>query len=366
MKLNFCKGGVLPLSGRMEDNDNYGSADVMRVGIVGFGFMGRMHYACWRRLPDARIVAVCDVNPGVFEKGTDGVGNIEGATDDVDFAALEIYSDFDKMLSSANLEAVSITLPTYLHTDFSIKALEAGVNVLCEKPMALNAADCDRMIETAQKSGMVLQIGHCMRFWPEYVEAERIVSGGAYGAVTAATFQRLCARPRWAWDGWAVDQSRSGGMMLDLHIHDTDFVQHLFGIPRAVRSFTAGESGRAPTHVVTHYLYGGEKVVTAEGSWAAMPSFGFEMSFNILLERASLVYDCTREPALRVCPAEGEAFEPELPGEDGYFYEIEHFAKKVKGESVEEVITLRQSRNSVRIVEAEKESAAMDRKIAIE
>jgi len=222
------------------------------------------------------------------------------------------------------------------------------------------------MIETARRSGKVLQIGHCLRFWPEYAEARRILTGGAYGTVIAATFQRLCARPQWAWDGWALDERRSGGMLLDLHIHDTDFVQHIFGMPRAVCSFAAGESGREPTHVVTHYLYGDEKTVTAEGSWAAMPSFGFEMSFNILLERASLVYDCTREPALRVCPAEGEAFEPDLPDEDGYFYEIEHFSKKVKGESVREVISLQESRNSVRIVEAEKESAAASREITLE
>jgi len=338
----------------------------MRVGIVGFGFMGRIHYACWRRLGDAQIVAVCDVNPAVFEKGTAGGGNIEGAADDVDFAALEIYSDFEKMLSRANLDAVSITLPTFLHADSSIKALEAGVNVLCEKPMALNTAECDRMIKTAEATSKVLQIGHCLRFWPEYAEAGRILAGGAYGKVIAATFQRLCARPQWAWDGWAVDERRSGGMVLDLHIHDTDFVQHIFGMPRGVRSFTANESGQEVTHVVTHYLYGDEKAVTAEGSWAAMPSFGFEMSFNILLERASLVYDRTREPALRVCPAEGEAFEPDLPVEDGYFYEIEHFAKKVRGESVEEIISLQESRNSVRIVEAEKESAEVSREIPLE
>jgi len=338
---------------------------MLRVGIVGFGFMGQMHYKCWRALEGAEVVAVCDVNPNIEEDTKRAVGNIGDTEEGVDFSSLRLYTDFEEMLKSAELDAVSITLPTSLHADFSIKALAAGVNVFCEKPMALNVVDCERMIAEAGRSGKVLQIGHCVRFWPEYAKAKQIVDSGEYGRVIAATFQRLGAAPTWSIDNWFMDEKRSGGVALDLHIHDTDFVQYLFGVPRAVCSFGAKGPGGGLVHIVTQYLYDDDKVVTAEGGWAMMPTFGFEMSFNIVLAKATLVYDLTREPTFRVCPAEGEAFTPEVQEGDGWFLEIEHFAKAVSGEKVEEITTLEQSRDSVRIVAAEKESARKMEKVTI-
>ena len=161
-----------------------------------------------------------------------------------------------------------------------------------------------------------------------------------------------------------MNEKRSGGMVLDLHIHDTDYVQYLLGVPQAVQSFGAQISGSA-AHVVTHYLYDEDMAITAEGSWAMMGSFGFEMSFNLVLEKATLVYDCTRDPAFRVCPAKGEAFTPEVDGKDGYVLQTEHFAKRIQGENVEPVTTLAGSRDSIRIVAAERESLCTGKAVSI-
>jgi len=338
---------------------------MLRVGIAGFGFMGRKHYECWKALEDAKVVAVYDINPNIIEDAKTAVGNIEEAQEVIDFSRIQLYTDFEKMLKDAKLDAVSITLPTYLHSDYSIKALSAGVNVLCEKPMALNAEDCERMITKAKRSGKVLQIGHCVRFWPEYAKAKELIDSGEYGKVIAATFQRLGAAPTWSIDNWFMDEERSGGMALDLHIHDTDFVQYLFGMPRAVCSFGAKGADGGLIHIVTQYLYDDDKVITAEGSWGMTPTFGFEMSFNIVMTNATLVYDLTREPAFKVCPAEGQAFTPKVEGGDGWFLQIAHFAKDINGEKVKHVTTLEQSMNSVRIVEAEKESVRKGQRISI-
>jgi len=338
---------------------------MLRIGIAGFGFMGRMHYRCWKAINGAEVAAICDVNPNIIEDTKRAVGNIEGAERAVDFGGIELYTDFEQMLKSAKLDAVSITLPTYLHADNSIKALKTGVHVLCEKPMALNVKDCDRMIRAANRSGKVLQIGHCVRFWPEYAEAKKIVDSGKYGKVVAAMFQRLGSAPGWSIDNWFMDEKRSGGVALDLHIHDTDYVQYLFGVPRAVCSFGAKADTGELLHIVTQYLYDDDKVVTAEGGWAMMPKFGFEMSFNIALEKATIVYDLTRQPMFKVYPAEGEAFTPQVAEGDGYTRQTEYFVKIICGQKVEPVTTLQQSRDSVKIVEAEKKSAKNTRKVAI-
>jgi len=338
---------------------------MLKVGVVGFGFMGRMHFRCWDARDDAQVVAVCDANPNIKEDTKRAVGNIDGAASAIDFSGIEVFTDFDTMIEQAGLDAISLTLPTYLHAEFSERALSRGVNVLCEKPMALTVADCERMIAAAETSGKILQIGHCLRFWPEYAKAKEIVDSGKYGKVVAATFQRLGAPPGWSLDNWFVDEQRSGGVALDLHIHDTDYVQYLLGMPKAVCSHGAKGGQGQLIHIVTQYVYGDDQVVTAEGGWGMMPGFGFEMSFNLVLEKATIVYDLTREPALRICPAEGEVFTPEVLADDGYVRQVEHFARVVQGQAVPEVITLAQSRDSVKIVAAERQSVDTHEQVAV-
>ena len=87
------------------------------------------------------------------------------------------------------------------------------------------------------------------------------------------------------------------------------------------------------------------------------PSFGFEMSFHLVAEGATIVFDSTRDPAFRVCPAEGEAFTPSLVPGDGYDWELDHFLRTVQGEDLPAVTTLESARDSVRLVEAERRSA---------
>ena len=338
---------------------------MLKVGIVGFGFMGRTHYQCWKKVKGAQVVAICDVNPNIEKDTKKAVGNIGDTSEQVDFGTLKVYTDLDEMLAKEKLDAVSITLPTFLHPDTSIKALSAGINVMCEKPMALNSKECARMIAEAKRSGKILQIGHCVRFWPEYAKAKEIIDSGKYGKVIAGTFQRLGSAPNWSIDGWFFDEQRSGGVALDLHIHDTDFVQYLFGMPKAVCSVGAKEPGGGLLHIVTQYIYDNDMAIIAEGGWAMMPSFGFEMSFNIVLEKATLVYDLTRVPAFRICPAKGEAFTPDVEKNDGWSLQIAHFAKAIRGKKLKAITTLEQSMNSVRIVEAEKKSANKGRKVSI-
>ena len=335
---------------------------MIRVGIVGLGFMGRMHYRCWKSQPGATIAAICEANPKVLaEAGAAPKGNVQGAADDIDLTGVQTFTDFDAMLASGAVDAISLTLPTFVHPDATIKALEAGVHVLCEKPMALNPAECDRMIAAAEKTGKILQIGHCIRFWPEYVVARDLIQSGEYGKPIAATFRRFSTAPNWSPDNWFSDESRSGGQPLDLHIHDSDFIHYAFGLPAAVSSI----ADLPQAYISSQYFYPGGPAVVAESTWRMAPTFGFEMSFNIVFEKATLVFDCTRTPAFRLCPAEGEAFTPELPPGDGYTREIDHFARVVAGETVPAVVTPFQSRETVRLILAEKESAREGRRVEL-
>lgn len=330
---------------------------MLRVGIIGLGFMGKMHFRCWNALEEAKVVAICDIEPDRFAISAGTVGNIAGAEQVLDFSGVQFFTDAAKMFASLPLDVVSITLPTDLHAAYTRMALQAGVHVLCEKPMALTPDECASMISTAQETAKLLQIGHCIRFWPAYAKAKQIVDNQEYGEVLAATFQRLSSTPDWSWNNWLMDGTRSGGAILDMHIHDSDFVQHLFGLPESVFCQGIKRISRAYDHVFTSYQYPDGKVVSAEGGWVMAPDFGFQMSFHIVMKQGTIVFDSTRSPAFKVCPKQGKALIPSIEPGDGYSLEIRHFANVLLGKPVPAVLTPAQSADSLRLILAEQQSA---------
>lgn len=339
---------------------------VKRVAVVGFGFMGRMHYGCWKKIKGAKVVALCDKDTAQFKAPIQG-GNLAGADASTDFGDAVIYDDFDRMLAEAKPDVISLTLPTTLHVPLTVKALAAGVSVLCEKPMALDAAACQAMVKAADKApnGARLMIAQCLRFWPCYVYLKKLVDSKKYGPVVAASFRRYSAPPGWGkGKSWFADESKSGGVALDLHIHDTDIVHYLFGLPKAVTSSACYAKDGAMQYISSLYDVGGA-AVTAEGSWCMAPTMGFEASYIVTFEKAVVIMDGKREKPLCVYPLKGEAFVPKLPDGDGYEYEIRWFMDVLCGRPVACVTTPEQSRDSVRIVDAEKKSAKTGKTVKI-
>lgn len=338
---------------------------MVRVGIVGFGFMGRQHLNCYRTLKGVRVIAICDGDKSRLRNTRKITGNIgqEGKSLKLDNVAL--YTDFERMLAEEQLDAVSITLPTFMHRDFTVKALDAGVNVLCEKPMAMSVSQCEEMITAARGNNKVLQIGHCIRFWPEYVKAKEIIDSGRYGGVLTASFRRISPVPGWSWKNWLINAKQSGGAIMDMHIHDADYVQYLFGLPLAVRSQAVTGPSGGFDYVSTQYVYKDQKVVTAEGGFVKSPDFKFEMSFVISLEKATILYDCRCKPALQLYLTKGGCVTPKIELEDGYTREITHFIEKITGKKASKIISPIDSLNAVKIVLAEKQSAKTKREIAI-
>lgn len=343
-----------------------GSKTLKRVAIVGFGFMGRMHYGCWKKVKGAQVVALCDKDTAQFETPIQG-GNLAGADASTDFGEAAIYDDFDRMLAEAKPDVISLTLPTPLHVPLTVKALAAGVSVLCEKPMALDAAACATMVKAAAKApaGAQLMIAHCLRFWPCYVYLKKLIDSAKFGRVVGASFRRYSAPPGWGkGKSWFADEAKSGGVALDLHIHDTDMVHYLFGLPKAVSSTAAFGKDGAMQYISTLYDVGGP-AVTAEGSWCMAATMGFEASYIVTFEKAVVIMDGKREKPLCVYPVKGEAFVPKLPAGDGYEYEVQWFMDVLCGKQVPCVITPAQSRDSVRIVDAEKRSAKTGKTVRV-
>jgi predicted dehydrogenase len=217
------------------------------------------------------------------------------------------------------------------------------------------------MIDAGKKSGKLLQIGHCIRFWPEYVKLREMIKENKFGRLISARFQRFSPMPNWNAGNWLADEKRSGGMPMDLHIHDSDFIQHLFGMPKAVLS----SADKSMSYISTTYLYDNDPVITAEASWAVTAGHGFNMNFKVIFENATVVYDCSKTPAMMVYPADGDGFAPQLEPGDGYSREVAHFFKCLKSGKCDPVLTPEQSRDTIKLVLAEKESARKGDKIVL-
>lgn len=303
---------------------------MLKVGLVGLGFMGRAHLTNYKRLEDEgypiRVTAICDADEDKF-RGIFAGGNIQIGGGSLDLSASRHYTDYIRMLEEEELDIVDIAMPSYLHAEMTVQAMERGLHVLCEKPMALSTSDGQLMLEAAERSGKKLMVAQVLRFWPEYEYLKETVDSGRYGKVLSAHFFRGGHPPQWTHNDWMVRKETSGGGMYDLHIHDIDMVNWLFGKPKSVSTLALDVlPGSSFDIISTQYVYPDRKVVSSQSDRTLTGEFGFEMSFRVNFERGNLVYE---KRVLRDNPQEGKGFEPQFPDEPGYYREIKYFADAV-------------------------------------
>jgi predicted dehydrogenase len=233
--------------------------------------------------------------------------------------------------------------------------------------MGLSIAQCTRMMDAAKKARRKLFIAHCIRFWPEYAVLKKIIDSKRYGKVLSANFWRKSLTPTWSWDGWLMDGKRSGGAVLDLHIHDTDYVNYVFGIPKSVRStgVVGAVSKGGVDHIITQYEYPRGPQVTAEGGWAMAPGFGFVMGFCVVTEKATIEYDCKAGVPLTVHTNKGKTLTPKVPAGDGYSAELKHFVGCIAKGKKSDVVTTKDARNAVAVCLAETKSVKTGKAIPV-
>jgi predicted dehydrogenase len=331
----------------------------IRVGVVGLGFMGQTHIKAYRRLPQAEIAAICDAVSLPADGILRGVAGNIATTDQIQFdlSVVKGYRDYREMLANPAIQLVDICLPTALHAEVAIAALRAGKHVICEKPLARTSATCREILAAAAAAPGYFMPAHCLRFWPEWAWLRGAIKANRFGRVLTAKFTRLSEPPAWS-QGSYLKGAESGGALLDLHIHDTDFVHFCFGRPSAVISTGQSRLSGALDHVFTLYQVAGGASVMAEGSWLMGPGHGFKMAYTAVFEQATVDYDSTRgAEALKVF-AIGKA--PEVvtcPGVDGYVGELEHMLDCIATGQPPSIVTGADGLAAVEICEAEERSA---------
>ena len=333
---------------------------MINVAVVGLGFMGVTHLKAYRKRTDVRIAAICDA----VKLPADGVlSSVAGNVADPDPVRLDMnqvraYKDFNELLADKGVELIDLCVPTPLHVKLATAALASGRHVICEKPLARTSAQAREIADAAAKAKGFFMPAMCMRFWPGWSWLKQAMADGRHGKVLAARFRRMSEPPGWA-KGSYFKGDESGGALLDLHIHDTDFVQFLFGRPKAVSSVGLTRYSGAIDHVSTQYHVEGGAAVTAEGSWLMTPGWGFNMSYTVIFEKATAEFDSARgADALKLTEEGKPTATVPLEAGDGYDRELGHMLDSICGGKPPSIVTGRDGVSAVEICEAEEKSVA--------
>lgn len=321
----------------------------LRCALIGCGGLGKVHLSGLLNMEGVELVALCDIDKEQFTKATStNLG--EGKT--FDLAGYNLYTEAEEMLEKEELDFVVIAIPTYLHEKYSVMALNKGLHVFCEKPMARTPEACQNMIDAAKRNNKLLTIGQCVRFEAPYMLIKEAYDSGKYGKLLRLELTRYSLTPVWGKDNWYMDFEKSGGAAVDLHVHDVDFLNYMMGRPDAVKS-DAIHTQSGFDCISTQYFYKDGPVVHIIGDWSLPKSFGFRPDYLAVFEKATIKKGL-RDAVL--CPADGEAVE--VPDDiDSYKVEMEYFVKCIRENRLNDVVPMESTKQSIEIVFAEMESA---------
>ncbi len=317
----------------------------MRAGIVGVGFMGWIHYLAYRRSANADVVAFCSRDEA--KRGGDWTsirGNFGPPGEQIDVANLNVHDSLDALLEDPTVDLVDICLPPHLHPEAIEKSLRAGKRVLCEKPLALDAATARHLTEGAGPGQ--LMVAHILPFMPEFRLLVEAASDRRWGRPLAGRFKRTIGPPDWIPDFY--DPQRVGGPLIDLHVHDAHLIRLLFGMPTSAHT-ACFRRGSVPKFYETVFDFPGQELAVSAGGGVidspARPfTHGYEVSFEqatVQFESAAYADGSSASIPVTVLHADGTVERPELGGGDpidGFVLEIDAVAAAADNGVVDPVL----------------------------
>lgn len=293
---------------------------MIRVALLGAGFISGNHAAAYDKLPGTKLVAVLGEGAERARK----LASEHGA---------RAYTDAKALFENEKPDMVDVCVPTYLHEKYVVMAADHGANVLCEKPFALTGEAADTMISVVRKAGKKLMVAQVLRFWPEYMEIKKRLDRGDLGEIQMVYANRLAQHPEWG--EWFKDPDKSGGGLFDLHLHDIDILNYYFGPVKTAYAVGYKNPAGCYNHVTSSLVFKNGVKAVAEGAFQMSDGYPFTMTMRVVGTKGTLEFVLSAGFNLEnvgaastrlVYLANGKA--PELvkvePG-DGYYNEIKYF-----------------------------------------
>ncbi len=288
---------------------------MLKIGIMGSGFMGKTHAAAWAKLP-VEIIGICSSDEGRAKMLADQY-------------SAGTFRTIDELL--AVVDVVDICTPTHLHHEMVLVAAKAGKHIVCEKPLARTVAQAQEMIAACKQAEVQLLVAHVLRFVPMYVQAKAVVERGDIGKVAVQRFTRCSALPNWASDNWLMDAEKSGGMLLDLMIHDYDFARWVAGDVDSVfaKSLRGQQPGAREDYALVMLKHKNGAISNVEGGWAYAPGM-FRTAFEIAGDAGLIEHPADSGIPLGIyMKQKGETVDTPIPTspliEDPFFLQMKNF-----------------------------------------
>lgn len=281
----------------------------LTVAVIGSGFMGKTHANVLKNLVENLIICSNDEATGkTLAKETNG----------------KYYFDYITMLQSEKIDFVSICLPTHLHHFATTEAIKHKINVLCEKPFASTVEEAEDIVNMANKNKVHLMVAHPLRFCPHWEYLRNMVNNKSLGKLVSADLYRHSSVPGWSVGNWLSDTKKSGGVMFDLHIHETDISTSIFGVPDKVFARVNGGSCHSS------FIYDDGKIVNTSSSWRNIQNM-FESGYDAVFEKGVVRYCDNKGITLHIndevtTVSDDEIFTPIL-GKNMYENEIRYYIK---------------------------------------
>ncbi|SFT02261.1 Predicted dehydrogenase [Paenibacillus sp. BC26] len=313
----------------------------MKAAIVGCGGLGNVHARGYMNIPDVKLVGVCDIDFSLAQE----LSNKTGAT---------AFASFDVMLREIEFDILSVTLPSYLHKEFTLKAAAAGKHVICEKPLALHLEDAAEMIRSCEQHGVRLFVGHVVRFFPEYVQMKQVIDDGKLGRIGVVHAKRIGSHP----GRWFFDDDKSGGVITDLMIHDIDFFRSAMGEVKSV--YGLNQRADDIDYALVTLLFESGAVANLEAFWGYQGPF--QTAVEIAGSKGIIRSDSQKNSSLQICKAPSDSEDrrfaevPQSPGfTSPYNLELAHFIQCIR-EGTEPIVTENDAYKALEITQAALES----------
>lgn len=326
----------------------------MKVAILGCGGMGNVHAFCYANMPDVELVGVCDLDFELAQELSVKTGALA-------------FTSFEAMLNEIDFDVVSVTLPSFLHKEYTLKAAEAGKHVICEKPLALHLEDAEAMIRSCEQNGVRLFVGHVVRFFPEYVQMKQAIDEGKLGRVGVAHAKRIGSHPG-NLRPWFYDADKSGGVIADLMIHDIDFFRSAIGEVKSV--YGLNQRVNDIDYALVTLLFENGAVANLEAFWGYHGPF--QTAVEIAGSKGIIRSDSQKSSSLQICKAPSDSEDrrfaevPQSPGFNSpYELELSHFIQCIR-EGSEPIVTANDAYKALEITMAALESVRTGKSIQLQ
>jgi predicted dehydrogenase len=249
----------------------------MKIGILGAGAMGNAHISGFRSLnrQNAVYTSVCDID-------RDKCGNFARQYD------LKAYSELPDFLADTDIDVVDLCLPSFMHEEYAVKIAEAGKHMLIEKPVAFTMQAAENIFNAARQNNVRVMIAQVIRFWPEYVKIKEMYDAGELGDIIGIYAARLSQLA--SWSDWYKHPNKSGEALMNLTLHDIDYLHYLLGKPQSVYSAGYRDEYGNYNDVMNIFKFASGANAVVDGSSNMTPGYPFTMKFRVLGTKGTVEY----------------------------------------------------------------------------